>query len=117
MPGRILKWIGITAFAITASGLVFYLLTRDELEVADQSASVIGAFIGLSSLVLTLYGILADRHARSTSPPADPEETITAAKKALTVLVLQQWRTEAAIRSLAFSPRRTHPSQADRVSG
>ncbi|GAA3419741.1 NACHT domain-containing protein [Streptosporangium vulgare] len=87
-------------FITTVSAMSFYLFTRDKLEVADQSASVIGAFLALSSLALTLYGMLADRLARSTPTPTDPEETIAAAKKALTGLVFQQWRTEAAIRSL-----------------
>jgi hypothetical protein len=66
------------------------------LEEADQAASVIGAFLGLGSLTR----MLADRRAHSMSTPADPQETIAAAKKALTVLVAQQWRTEAPIRAL-----------------
>ncbi|WP_329430647.1 NACHT domain-containing protein [Streptosporangium sp. NBC_01495] len=100
MSGRFLKWIGMTVFAATVSGLGLYLLTRDKLEEADQSASVIGAFIGLGSLALTLYGMLADRGTRSASTPVNPEETIVAAKKALTGLVARQWRTEATIRAL-----------------
>jgi len=100
MSGHVLKWIGLVLFITTVGAMSLYLFTRDELEVADQSASVIGAFLALSSLALTLYGMLADRLARSTSTPTSPEETITAAKKALTDLVARQWRTEAAIRSL-----------------
>ncbi|MFF5114476.1 NACHT domain-containing protein [Streptosporangium sp. NPDC000509] len=100
MSGRVLKWAGIIVFIGTVSAMGFYLLTRDKLEEADQSASVIGVFIALSSLALTLYGMLTDRFARSPSTQTSPEETIAAAKKTLTGLVFQQWRTEAAIRSL-----------------
>ncbi|WP_169807729.1 hypothetical protein, partial [Herbidospora mongoliensis] len=50
------------------------------LEAADQSASVVGAFLGLSSLALTLYGMVADRRAVSISIPVNPEETIAAAR-------------------------------------
>ncbi|MER6831609.1 NACHT domain-containing protein [Streptosporangium sp. NPDC000563] len=96
MSGRLLKWMGIAVFATTVSAMGLYLFTRDGLAQADQSASVIGAFIGLSALALTLYMRFADRR----TPSASSEETIAAAKKALTVLVIQQWRTEEAIRSL-----------------
>ncbi|WP_371782851.1 hypothetical protein [Streptosporangium subroseum] len=40
---------------------------RVGLEQADQSASVIGAFIALASLALALYGTLTDRRADPTS--------------------------------------------------
>lgn len=67
MSGRVLKWAGIIVFIVTVSAMGLYLFTQDKLEEADQSASVIGAFIALSSLALTLYGTLTDRLARSTS--------------------------------------------------
>ena len=99
MPGRFLKWVGIALFIATASGMALYFSQR-ELQEADQSASVISAFIGLAGLAMAVYGTLADRRTRSTSRPVNDEEALTAAKKALTVLVSQQWRTEATIRSL-----------------
>ncbi|MEU8378139.1 hypothetical protein [Streptosporangium sp. NPDC048865] len=95
--------MGIALFIAAASGMALYL-SRRELQEADQSASVISAFIGLAGLALAIYGTLADRPIGSTSRPMNDEETLAAAKKKLTDLVSQQWHTEATIRSLA-NPR------------
>lgn len=99
MSGRFWKWAAIVVFVATMSVMGFYLFTRADLAEADQWASVIGAFIGLSSLAVGL-GMFTDRREPSTSTPASPEETIAAAKNALTVMVARQWRTEATIRAL-----------------
>ncbi|MEU4836504.1 NACHT domain-containing protein [Streptosporangium sp. NPDC023615] len=99
MSGSFWKWAAIIVFVAMMSAMGFFLFMQADLAKADQWASVIGAFIGLSSLAVGL-GIFTDRRAPSTSTSASPEDTIAAAKKALTGLVFQQWRTEAAIRSL-----------------
>ncbi|MEU4835875.1 NACHT domain-containing protein [Streptosporangium sp. NPDC023615] len=93
MSGRLQKRLAIV-FAVAATGLALYLFTRDDLEVADQSASVIGAFFGLAGLALALYGILANR------PPASLEEAVTAAKEKLVHRVRRQWVTEVGHRLL-----------------
>ncbi|GHE48301.1 hypothetical protein GCM10017673_57550 [Streptosporangium violaceochromogenes] len=75
-------------------GLYFSSVGLDQ---ADQRASVVGALAGVASLLLAVYGMLASR---ATPTPASAEDTLAAAKKALTSAVSQQWRTEATIRSL-----------------
>ncbi|MET8162271.1 NACHT domain-containing protein [Sphaerisporangium sp. NPDC005289] len=99
MPGRVLKWVGITLFIGTAIGMSLYL-TQTTPDTADKRASVVGAFIALASLALTLYGMRADRRSGPAPASVVSDDTIAAAKKTLAVLVAQQWRTEATIRSL-----------------
>ncbi|MFI7057427.1 hypothetical protein ACIBLB_35675 [Streptosporangium canum] len=64
MSGHVLKWVGgaLTAGAAVGMGVYFH---RVGLEQADQSASMIGAFIGLAGLALALHGTLT---ARRTGP-------------------------------------------------
>ncbi|MEV4804021.1 NACHT domain-containing protein [Nonomuraea sp. NPDC049421] len=97
MPGRLVKWMGIALFIAVAGGMALYLSRREPAE-ADQSASVISAFISLVALALTIYGQYAERRARPA--PANAEEGLAAAKKLLATRVFEQWSTEATIRFL-----------------
>ncbi|MEV7010078.1 NACHT domain-containing protein [Streptosporangium sp. NPDC051022] len=97
MPGRVLQWAGVALFVCAVAGMVRYF-TRVDLGTADQAASVLGAFVGVAGLALAIHGTFAARRT-GPSPPAT-EETVQAAKRTLGLLVAEQWRREATIRSL-----------------
>jgi hypothetical protein len=62
MHGPVVKWVGIVLFVGAAVGMGTYF-TQVGLEQADQTASVIGAFIALAGLGLTAYGMFVIRRA------------------------------------------------------
>jgi hypothetical protein len=67
MPGRVWKWGGAVLFVAVAIALGVYF-GRVGLEEADRGASVVGAFVGLAGLALTVYGLMRDRRADAASP-------------------------------------------------
>jgi hypothetical protein len=73
--GKALKWAGGVLFAgaVVAMGVYF---ARVGLENADRTASVIGAFVGLTGLAVTAYGMIAGpRPTASAPPPAGSGDT------------------------------------------
>jgi hypothetical protein len=73
MSGRVLTWAGGVVFVAAVAGMGVYF-TRVGLAQADQSASVIGAFVGVAGLALSLFGVLAERrHPTSTTSDASAD--------------------------------------------
>ncbi|MGP4095126.1 hypothetical protein [Nonomuraea sp. KM90] len=67
MAGRVAKWTGGALFAVAAVGMGAYFL-HVGLAKADQTASVVGAFVGVAGLALALYGTLTTRRANAAAP-------------------------------------------------
>ncbi|MFC7717259.1 hypothetical protein [Nonomuraea recticatena] len=61
-------WVGLVAAAAVAGGLGVLLFTMD-LDEADQLASVIGMFIGLAGLGVSIYGLVRGRSEDAAAPP------------------------------------------------
>ncbi|MBB4920323.1 NACHT domain-containing protein [Streptosporangium saharense] len=104
MRRRVLTWAGIVLFVGAMTGMLFFLGQTD-LETADRRASVLGAFVAVIGLALTVHGLLRD--SRTPASPQVTEETLVtegtvrAARKALGRLVAEQWREESRVRSLS----------------
>ncbi|MCO5996233.1 hypothetical protein [Actinoallomurus rhizosphaericola] len=62
MARRVLMWGGLTLTVAAAAGLGAYL-SMVGLDKADKLASVLGLFVAVAGLVLTVYGVFADRRA------------------------------------------------------
>jgi hypothetical protein len=61
MSRRALVYIGIIATVVTITSLGIYLVDVGGLEAADKAASVVGAFVALVGLAVTIYGGLVNR--------------------------------------------------------
>ncbi|MFQ6141518.1 hypothetical protein ACLMNJ_00385 [Streptomyces seoulensis] len=67
MNARTLIVAGTTVTVLTASSLAFYF-SRVGLDKADKTASVLGLFIALAGLAISIYGLLETRRSGTTSP-------------------------------------------------
>ncbi|GAA0526422.1 NACHT domain-containing protein [Paractinoplanes ferrugineus] len=92
--GRVWWWVGASLFA----GLGFIALGRflvgQGLEDADRWASVLGVFLNVLALLLTVYTLVADRR----SPPS--ADTPAELARELADAVCRQWAEEAEFRDL-----------------
>jgi hypothetical protein len=72
---RIVKWAGgaVTAAAVVVLGVYFATVGLDK---ADKLASVLGAFIGVAGLALTIYGNVADRRSSTQDSPVSVHNQI-----------------------------------------
>ncbi|MGZ0204655.1 hypothetical protein ACNFR7_31285 [Streptomyces sp. RM1] len=67
MNARTLIAAGTTVTVLTASSLAFYF-SRVGLDKADKTASVLGLFIALAGLAISIYGLLEARRSDTTPP-------------------------------------------------
>ncbi|QPP06502.1 hypothetical protein G4Z16_08915 [Streptomyces bathyalis] len=68
---RLFAWAGALLFlgALTGLGLLF---AHRGLEAADQLSSVLGTFVGVTGLALSVYGTVSARRDRQSSTPPMP---------------------------------------------
>ena len=71
MPGRVVKWVGGLLTLLTAAGMGAYFL-KVGLDKADKLAGVIGAFIALAGIALTVYGTVTAGAGRPAAPVQEP---------------------------------------------
>ncbi|MER7211917.1 NACHT domain-containing protein [Streptosporangium sp. NPDC000239] len=98
MRRRVLTQAGLALFVGAMAGMLLYFW-RTDLETADQRASVLGLFVAVAGLALTVHGTLRDRRTPASSLVTG--ETVRAAREALGLLVAEQWREESRVRSLS----------------
>ncbi|BDD73502.1 hypothetical protein GCM10023177_58240 [Streptomyces violaceoruber] len=73
MNGRVLVATGTTVTVVAASALGYYF-SQVGLDKADKTASVVGLFIALAGLALSIYGIV---EARKSNTPQPTTQTVT----------------------------------------
>ncbi|MFI2261750.1 NACHT domain-containing protein [Streptomyces tubercidicus] len=93
MGKRVLRWVSGLLAGAALIGLGMYF-REVGLEDADQTASVIGAFVGLGGLALAAYSIVLAR--RGNSPPVQLQDLADALAHA----VRGQWEAEVQVRRL-----------------
>lgn len=72
MTGRVLKWAGAAVATAVFAGLAVYFVVVG-LDKANKLASVIGLFVGLAGLGVTVHGLISGRSNDEGRPGSPPE--------------------------------------------